>query len=63
MHAPARLAALRASTPRITTRTRTAARRVTLSAVGVIISAALFLWAGPLGKWLTGTAFRPAPEV
>ena len=60
MHAPARLAALRASTPRITTRTLTAAHRVTMSAVGVVISAARALWAGPLGRWLTGTALPAA---
>ncbi len=60
MHAPARLAALRASTPRITTRTFTAAHRVTMSAVGVVISAARALWAGPLGNWLTGTALPAA---
>ena len=55
VHAPARLAALRASAPRITARIVTAAHRVILSAYGVIISAARILWAGPLGRWLTGT--------
>ncbi len=58
--APARLAALRASAPRITTRTLTAAHRVVLSAFGVIISVARVLWAGPLGRWLTRTALPAA---
>ena len=55
VHAPARLAALRASALRITTRTLTAAHRVILSAFGVVISAARVLRAGPLGRWLTRT--------
>jgi hypothetical protein len=58
--APARLAALRASAPRITTRTLTAAHRVVRSAFGVIISAARVLWAGPLGRRLTRTVLPAA---
>ena len=60
MHAPARLAALRASAPRIITRSLTAAHRVVLSAVGMVIPAARVLWAGPLGRWLTGTVLPAA---
>jgi hypothetical protein len=58
--APARLAALRASAPRITSSALSAARRVILSALGALSPAAGALRDGPVGRAITRTVLPAA---